>query len=665
MSDLIGKSLGRYHILEQLGEGGMATVYKAYDTRLETDVAVKVIRTENLTLGTMERTLKRFEREAKSLARLTHPNIVKVTDYGEFEGKPYLVMPYLPGGTLKEHIKQGQIPWQEAVRLILPIAQALEYAHENNIIHRDVKPSNILLTEKGQPMLTDFGVAKLFDMEATADLTGTGMGVGTPEYMAPEQWQGQVGEQTDVYALGVVLYEMVTGRRPYTADTPAALLLKQANDPLPRPKRFTPGLPDTVERVILKALAREIGNRYQTMTLLTKALQKVYGEESPVEARSPNHVDGKKISLWEWLPEPTARGHGKSPGGKKKYARFIWLAGIVLIALILTLAGLLKGNPAIPLSTQTVIASVTVPTAASETSTPNAMGATRASSTPNLMKILTPTQTPLSGIGSTWTRPTDGMVMMQVSAGLFIMGSDEGPDGSRPAHSIYLDAFWMDRTEVTNDMYARCVQAKACQPPQNPSSYTHFGYYGDPQFSNYPVVNVTWEQAHSYCAWTGSRLPTEAEWEKAARGADGRTFPWGNSSPDCSLGNFMVDDKTCVGDTAKVGSYPDGASPYGVLDMAGNAAEWVADWYDAGYYSFSPSRNPLGPDSGQYKVLRGGAYQWGWYQVGDQWDWSSNGVGAISYKRDGSDPTKTTYNISNDQTTYYLYFGFRCARSAP
>ena len=277
MTNLIGQSLGRYHILEQLGEGGMATVYKAYDTRLETDVAVKVIRTENILPSVLERSLKRFEREAKSLARLTHPNIVKVTDYGEFEGKPYLVMPYLPGGTLKERIKQGPIPWQEAVRLLLPIAQALEYAHEQSIIHRDVKPSNILLTSKGQPMLTDFGVAKLFNMEETADLTGTGMGVGTPEYMAPEQWQGQVSVQTDVYALGVVLYEMVTGRRPYTADTPAALLIKQTNDPLPRPGSFAPGLPDEVEKVLLKMLAKRMEDRFRDMTMVVSVMLSLTG----------------------------------------------------------------------------------------------------------------------------------------------------------------------------------------------------------------------------------------------------------------------------------------------------------------------------------------------------------------------------------------------------
>jgi eukaryotic-like serine/threonine-protein kinase len=172
MADLTGQSLGRYHILEQLGEGGMATVYKAYDTRLETDVAVKIIRTEELSPKVLERGLKRFEREAKALARLTHPNIVGVKDYGEYESSPYLVMEYLPGGTLKQRLGKP-MAWQDAVKLILPIAEALDFAHSRNMIHRDVKPSNILLTERGQPMLTDFGIAKILDLEETADLTGT------------------------------------------------------------------------------------------------------------------------------------------------------------------------------------------------------------------------------------------------------------------------------------------------------------------------------------------------------------------------------------------------------------------------------------------------------------------------------------------------------------
>ena len=176
MPDLIGQSLGRYHIIEQLGEGGMAIVYKAYDTRLESDVAVKVIRTENLAPSILGRALKRFEREAKALAKLTHSNIVKVLDYGEYEGKPYLVMPYLPGGTLKERLQGKPMAYQEATQILIPVSRALAYAHQQGLVHRDVKPSNILITQSGDPMLTDFGIAKIIDDEATMDLTGTKIG---------------------------------------------------------------------------------------------------------------------------------------------------------------------------------------------------------------------------------------------------------------------------------------------------------------------------------------------------------------------------------------------------------------------------------------------------------------------------------------------------------
>ncbi|MEW5939752.1 MAG: bifunctional serine/threonine-protein kinase/ABC transporter substrate-binding protein [Chloroflexota bacterium] len=274
MTNLIGQSIGRYHILEQLGEGGMAVVYKAFDTRLDRDVALKVIRRGAFPPDMLDHMLKRFEREAKSLAKLSHPNIVGVIDYGEHEGSPYLVMEYLPGGTLKGRVGQP-LPWQEAVRILLPIAQALEYAHEQNLIHRDIKPSNILLTAKGQPMLTDFGIAKILESTDAATLTGTGVGIGTPEYMAPEQWQGQATKQSDIYSLGVVLYEMVTGRKPYSADTPAAILLKQANEPLPRPIKFVPDLPEAIEKILLRALAKNAEDRYQTIGEFTDALEQL------------------------------------------------------------------------------------------------------------------------------------------------------------------------------------------------------------------------------------------------------------------------------------------------------------------------------------------------------------------------------------------------------
>jgi serine/threonine protein kinase len=272
MTGLIGQSLGRYHILEQLGEGGMATVYKAYDTRLERDVAVKVIRVDQFSPAALERVLQRFEREAKALAKLIHPNIVHVNDYGEQGGIPYLVMDYMPGGTLKNRLGRS-IPWQEAARLLLPIARALQFAHAQGIIHRDVKPSNILITLSGEPMLSDFGIAKILETDEITSLTGTGTSMGTPEYMAPEQWIGEVGLQSDIYSLGVVFYEMVTSRKPYMADTPPAIMLKQATEPLPRPTRYVPSLPSIVEKMLLKALARNSENRFSTMAAFTEALE--------------------------------------------------------------------------------------------------------------------------------------------------------------------------------------------------------------------------------------------------------------------------------------------------------------------------------------------------------------------------------------------------------
>lgn len=280
MQDFIGRSLGRYHIFKQLGEGGMAIVYRAHDIRLERDVAVKVIRRGAFPPDQLDHILKRFEREAKALAKLSHQNIVRVLDYGDQDGSPFLVMEYLPGGTLKHQLGKP-MPWREALRILLPIAEALEYAHNHNVIHRDIKPSNILLTESGRPMLTDFGIAKILEVQETTGLTSSGMGLGTPEYMAPEQWTGQTSVQSDIYSLGVVFYEMVTGRRPYEADTPAAILIKQASDPLPHPKTYIPNLPEGVERTILRALAKKPGDRYQDTSGFISALEALLGGTDP------------------------------------------------------------------------------------------------------------------------------------------------------------------------------------------------------------------------------------------------------------------------------------------------------------------------------------------------------------------------------------------------
>ena len=218
-----------------------------------------------------------------------------------------------------------------------------------------------------------------------------------------------------------------------------------------------------------------------------------------------------------------------------------------------------------------------------------------------------------ASIGDTWTRPADGAVMVYVPAGEFLMGrSDEDLDAvldecsdcersrfadEQPQHAVYLDAFWIDRTEVTDAQYDKCVEAGACE-------HRATIYEQRPDAPDLPVAWVNWYDAQNYAAWAGGRLPTEAEWEKAARGENGQIYPWGNSPPDCHKANY----KGCAGKLLPVGSLPDGASPYGALDMAGNVEEWVADWWDIDYYSQSPFRNPQGPESGDYQVLRGAAF---------------------------------------------------------
>ncbi|HPH97146.1 MAG TPA: serine/threonine-protein kinase [Anaerolineaceae bacterium] len=274
MTDLSGQDVGRYHLVERLGEGGMAVVYKAYDTRLERVVAIKFIRTERVPPDQLTQMLARFEREAKALARMEHASIIRIFDYGEYNGAPYLVMNYLPGGTLKQFTGR-QVPWQDAVRLILPVARALEYAHRQGIVHRDVKPANVLISSEGYPLLSDFGIARMLESETGATLTGTGVGIGTPEYMAPEQWSGSASPSVDIYALGVVLFELITGRVPYQADTPVAILIKQANDPLPRPSTFVRGLPEAVEQILFKALAKTPEERFPNMQAFVEAMERL------------------------------------------------------------------------------------------------------------------------------------------------------------------------------------------------------------------------------------------------------------------------------------------------------------------------------------------------------------------------------------------------------
>ncbi|PKN94827.1 MAG: hypothetical protein CVU44_03205 [Chloroflexi bacterium HGW-Chloroflexi-6] len=232
--------------------------------------------------------------------------------------------------------------------------------------------------------------------------------------------------------------------------------------------------------------------------------------------------------------------------------------------------------------------------------------------------------------GATRIAPIDNMVQVYVPGGDFTMGSNVSGSDEKPAHTVYLDPYWIDQTEVTQGMYTKCQAAGKCGQPSDSNG-------GD----NYPVIYVDWHDANAYCTWAGRRLPTEAEWEKAARGSDGRQYPWGNAEPDCDRTNGGLKTNSCVGRTVAVGSYPTGVSPYNALDMAGNVWEWVYDWYDNDYYHSSPHKNPTGPENGEYRVLRGG----GWHVV--------------------ADGLRSAFRTYYPPSSKYSTVGFRCLHPAP
>lgn len=271
LSMLIGKSLGQFRLVERIGAGGMAMVFKAYQPTLDRYVAIKVLPAHYARDPVF---VKRFEREARSVAKLAHPNIVQIHDFGEQDNITYIVMEYVDGGTLKDRLKRP-LPVAEAVDFTIQAAEGLECAHRNGIIHRDVKPANILVRRDGHLLLSDFGIAKI--LEGTTNLTRVGTGIGTPQYMSPEQGTGQmVDRRSDIYSLGIVLFHCLTGRVPFTADSPLTITLKHMNEPLPIDRLKTEGIPAPIIQVVEKMAAKQQQDRYQTaeevVGVLTRAL---------------------------------------------------------------------------------------------------------------------------------------------------------------------------------------------------------------------------------------------------------------------------------------------------------------------------------------------------------------------------------------------------------
>ena len=328
MEDLTGKQLGQYRIVAPLGEGGMAAVYKAYQPSMDRHVAIKVLPRQ---YASDPEFVGRFEREAKVIASLEHTNILPVHDFGEADGYTYIVMRFVEGGTLADSLQGQPLPLPTICHVVSQIARALDYAHSRGVVHRDVKPSNVLIDDQGNCLLTDFGIAKM--VEVTGRFTTTGAFIGTPTYASPEQCLGHpLDWRSDIYSLGVVLYQMATGRPPFVAETPMAIVVKHINDPLPLPRSLNPALPKSVERTILKALAKAPEDRYQETGEMARALATACEQEAasaevgtrPAAHPIPRPAPARKMPTWSWVA-----------------------GGLALVIVLTVLAGLVGGGMAL------------------------------------------------------------------------------------------------------------------------------------------------------------------------------------------------------------------------------------------------------------------------------------------------------------------------------
>ncbi|MBZ0299903.1 MAG: serine/threonine protein kinase [Anaerolineae bacterium] len=358
-SSLIGRRLGKYEIIELIGQGGMATVYKGYQPDIDRFVAVKVLPPHP---GQDRMFIERFRLEARTIAQLQHPHILPMHDYGGDADVLYLVMAYVNGGSLKDRIERGPLPLHDAETILRQIASALDYAHRRGVIHRDIKPDNILLDEEGHALLADFGIVKIMEGESTSGLTATGGVLGTPAYMAPEQSQGMsTGPQADIYSLGVIVYEMITGRQPYQADTPMQVMLKHITDPVPSPLEVSAGLPSALEPVMLRVLAKHPEDRYGSATEFAQEFLRAIHRDSSsftlkeslptkesVPTTPPQRTPTPESAMPVMIQNPSASGTGPQTAAVASGTNpLLLLGGFAIIALLAVIIVLLvvNGNP--------------------------------------------------------------------------------------------------------------------------------------------------------------------------------------------------------------------------------------------------------------------------------------------------------------------------------
>ncbi len=573
----------RYEVRSALGAGGMGAVYRAHDRVRRTDVALKVMLPALLD---REEAVRRFEREAEVALGLSHDGIVRAYDVHEDRatGLRFISMELLEGVTLRRWMSarsDAAVPVAQALRLVRALLEALSYAHRTTI-HRDLKPENIFVLDGSGPAprlkVLDFGLAKLRE---PSTLTGDALALGTLHYMAPEQQADAAGAdaRADLYAVCVILYELIVGRRPVGRFRP--------------PGEERRGVPAEVDALVLEGLDPDPARRPASAEALLAAVD---GAIAVVEGRRA--------------------GTGGAPRGSR-LAAAVLCAGILALAVGAALfPGWMKGRGA--------------------ARPPAGAGVAGAARTTGWHGEPMP-----AGLGRgerhgeyVWEK--DGASMAYVPPGTFAMGM-EGADADNPRHDVFLPGFYVDRHEVTVGRFRRfaadaryATEAereafglldqdpwRAERPFSAGKSWRNAAVpeidFDVRQTDEHPVVWVSWNDALAYATWAGKHLPTEAEWEKAARGGDGRLYAWGNAGPEegvfrANFGPGRADADGFAG-TAPVGSFPPGASACGALDLTGNVWEWCADWYAAdAYLGPDAGQAPPGPPSGEARVVRGGSW---------------------------------------------------------
>jgi len=629
----------RYRVIRRLGQGGMGTVFLAEQIGVgNRPVALKVL---NRKLLDDPDFLLRFQNEAGSTGRIHHANVVTIYESAQADdGTPYIAMEYLEGESLREVLqRRGALPVPEVADILQQAARGLGAAHRLGIIHRDLKPDNIFLTyPDDEPVapgpaatnvhvkIVDFGIAKLRE---SATHTQTGMVLGTPVYMSCEQARGmrsnELDARSDVYSLGVVVYEMLTGRVPFHSDTPVGYLRMHMLEEPPPFRAVAPdlGVPAAVESVVMKALAKDRDQRYASVLDFARELMRAAPTSPGTEAPEP-------------IPQsPTVVTPARPPAGREPDAP-------------MPVSAYQSGRPSIAVQTpapsppeRTVEAplpqeqrgkaeaeAILAPAVAKPPQIQTA------SESPSKMKFVVIAAVALilivAGVwhysqpvkidpylavsikkgdvswsakagesrGEVRVNPNDGLKYVWIPPGRFQMGcspgdSKCGPD-EKPSHQVTIaKGFWLGQTAVTAGAYKRFAGAVGRQLANAPKF--NAGWANE----NMPITNVSWYEAQAYCGWAGGRLPTEAEWEYAARGGSTEAR-YGN--PD-EIAWYNQNSGNQAHDVAQKR-----ANGFGLYDMLGNAWEWVGDWYDASYYQNSPTQDPTGPASGEARVRRGGSW---------------------------------------------------------